>query len=73
MTTRRYLIVIEPTETGYSAYSPDLPGCVATGGSSTQVQRRMQDAVELHLEGLRRHGYEVPSPVSSSSYVEVAG
>ena len=68
----RYLIVIEPTATGFSAYSPDLPGCVATGASRADVERNMRDAVELHLEGLRANGLPVPRPSTSASYVEVA-
>lgn len=68
----RYLIVIEPTATGFSAYSPDLPGCVATGASRADVERNMRDAVELHLEGLRASGQPVPPPSTSASYVEVA-
>lgn len=73
MTTKRYLIVIEPTDSGFSAYSPDLPGCVAAGDSAEEVQQEMQGAIRLHLEGMRRHGYSIPEPLSSSSYVEVAG
>ena len=68
----RYLIVIEPTATGFSAYSPDLPGCVATGASRADVERNMREAVELHLEGLRANGQPVPPPNTSASYVEVA-
>jgi predicted RNase H-like HicB family nuclease len=68
----RYLIVIEPTATGFSVYSPDLPGCVATGASRADVERNMRDAVELHLEGLRASGQPVPPPSTSASYVEVA-
>lgn len=67
----KYLIVIEPTSTGYSAYSPDLPGCVSTGGSREDVERNMQEAIELHVEGLREEGYPVPEPGTSSAYVEV--
>ena len=68
----RYLIVIEPTTTGFSAYSPDLLGCVATGASRADVERNMRDAVELHLEGLRANGQPVPPPNTSAAYVEVA-
>jgi predicted RNase H-like HicB family nuclease len=50
----RYLIIIEETGTGYSAYSPDLPGCVATGAARDSVEREMHHAIEFHLEGLRR-------------------
>lgn len=67
----KYLVVIEPTDTGYSAYSPDLPGCVSTGATREEVERNMQEAIELHIEGLREEGYSIPAPSTSSSYVEV--
>jgi predicted RNase H-like HicB family nuclease len=67
----KYLIVIEPTGTGFSAHSPDLPGCASTGASREAVERNMQEAIELHLEGLREEGYSVPAPSTSSAYVEV--
>lgn len=67
----KYLIVIEPTGTGFSAYSPDLPGCVSTGATREEVERNMQEAMELHLEGLREEGYAIPEPNTSSSYVEI--
>jgi predicted RNase H-like HicB family nuclease len=70
--TRRYLIVIEETATGYSAYSPDLPGCVATGATDSEVKQAMRDAIELHVSGLRELGQPVPEPQSSSSYVEIS-
>ncbi len=66
-----YLVVIEPTGTGFSAYSPDLPGCVSTGATREEVEQNMQKAIELHLEDLREEGYPVPEPSSSSAYVEV--
>ena len=65
------LMVIEPTQTGFSAYSPDLPGCVSTGTTREEVEQNMQEAIELHLEGLRDEGYPVPEPSTSSAYVEV--
>ncbi len=68
----KYLIIIEKTETGYSAYSPDLPGCVSTGSSREEVERNMHEAIEFHLEGMRAAGYNIPEPVSSSAYIEVA-
>ena len=68
----QYLIVIEPTETGYSAYSPDLPGCVSTGATLKEVEHNMREAVEFHLEGLKLEGLEIPQPTTSSAYVEVA-
>ena len=67
----KYLMVIEPTETGLSAYSPDLPGCVSTGTTREEVEQNMQEAIELHLEGLREEGYPVPEPSTSSAYIEV--
>ena len=67
----KYLVVVEPTDTGFSAYSPDLPGCVATGGSREEVEREMRSAIEFHLHGLREEGLVVPDPRSYSSYVEV--
>ena len=68
----KYLIVIEPTKTGFSAYSPDLPGCVATGKTRKQVQRQMGEAIEFHLEGLRDEGERIPRPRADSAFVEVA-
>jgi predicted RNase H-like HicB family nuclease len=67
----RYLIVIEETATGYSAYSPDLPGCVAAGKGRDSVEREMHDAIEFHLDGLRRAGEPIPTPRSQASYCEV--
>jgi predicted RNase H-like HicB family nuclease len=70
--TKKYLIVIEKTETGYSAYSPDLDGCIATGKTEEEIQQNMQEAIEFHLEGLKLEGYPIPEPHSSSAFVEIA-
>jgi predicted RNase H-like HicB family nuclease len=67
----KYLIVIEKSKTGYSAYSPDVPGCVATGSTKSRAEKAMREAIEFHLEGLRADGQKVPSPRSSSAYVEI--
>lgn len=67
----QYLIVIERTETGCSAYSPDLPGCVSTGATREEVEQNMREAVEFHLEGLKLEGLEIPQPTTSSAYVKV--
>lgn len=67
----KYLMVIEPTETGFSAYSPDLPGCVSTGATRDEVEQNMQEALGLHLEGLCEEGCPVPEPSTSSAYVDV--
>ncbi len=68
----KYLIILEKTETGYSVYSPDLPGCIATGKTQEETQNNMQEAIEFHIEGLQTEGYEIPQPSSVSSYIEVA-
>ena len=68
---RKYLIVIEQTATGYSAYSPDLDGCVATGRTREEVESEMRDAIAFHLEGLARSGEDIPEPHTYSTYVEV--
>ena len=68
---KKYLVVIEKTETGYSAYSPDLEGCIATGRSREEVEREMQGAIEFHLEGMTRNGEPIPEPRTYSRYVEV--
>ena len=67
----KYLIVIEPSATGYSAYAPDLPGCIATGDTRDEVEREMKGAIAFHLDGLKAEGMEIPQPSSSSSYVEI--
>ena len=68
----KYLIVIEKTETGYSAYSPDLPGCVSTGATREETEKNMQEAIAFHLDGLKAEGLEIPQPSSSSAYVVIA-
>ena len=67
----KYLVVIEPTETGFSAYSPDLPGCVATGATE-EVEREMKEAMAFHVEGLALEGHPVPEPSTRSACLEVA-
>jgi len=68
----KILIVVERTGTGYSAYSPDLPGCVATGPSQPEVERTMREAIEFHLDGLRAEGFTPPEPNTYATVVEVA-
>jgi predicted RNase H-like HicB family nuclease len=70
--THRYLVVIEPAGRNYSAYSPDLPGCVATGATREETRTRMQQAIALHLEGLREDHQPIPEPAASAEVVEVA-
>ena len=68
----RYLIVIEETETGYSAYSPDLDGCVATGATRKEVEKRMKEAIAFHFEGLKAENFPIPKPHCFSTYLEVS-
>ena len=68
----RYAIVIEKTESNYSAYVPDLPGCVATGASIRQVESEIREAIEFHIEGLREDGNLIPLPSSQVEYVDIA-
>jgi predicted RNase H-like HicB family nuclease len=68
----RYTVVIERSETGYGAYVPDLPGCVATGKTELDVRERIQTAIELHLRGMREDGDPIPQPTSTAATVEVA-
>jgi predicted RNase H-like HicB family nuclease len=67
----RYLIVIEETATGFSAYSPDLPGCVAAGSTRDEIENEMRAAMEFHLEGLQMAGEQIPKPRSQAAYCEV--
>jgi predicted RNase H-like HicB family nuclease len=68
---KRYLIVIEQTGSSYSAYAPDLPGCVSTGMTRDEVEKNMREAIEFHIDGLVEEGFPVPQPQASSSYVEL--
>jgi predicted RNase H-like HicB family nuclease len=68
----KYLIVIEPTNTGFSAYSPDLPGCVSTGQTREECEKNMHEAIEFHFNGLREDGEPIPRPGSSAAFVEAA-
>jgi len=67
----KYLIVIEPTETGYSAYSPDLPGCISTGETPEETAANMREAIRFHIEGMLLEGERVPAPTTLSRYVDV--
>ena len=69
---KKYLIIVEKTDTGYSAFSPDVPGCGSTGETKAEVERNIQEAIEFHLEGLRLEGYPIPEPSTYSSYIDVA-
>ena len=68
----RYAMIIETGERNYSAYLPDLPGCVATGKTIEEVRQRMREAIELHLAGMREDGLPIPEPTTLADYVEAA-
>lgn len=68
----KYLIIIEKTNTGYSAYSPDLPGCISTGATREETEVNMKEAIAFHLEGLQLEGSPIPPPTATSAYIEVA-
>lgn len=67
----RYAIVIEKAEGNYSAYVPDLLGCVATGMTMEETETQIREAIEFHIEGLREDGTPVPEPLSKVTYVEI--
>ncbi len=67
-----YAIVIEDAGDNYSAYVPDLPGCVSTGATVDEVTANIRAAIALHIESLREHGEEVPPPTSQAGTVQVA-
>ena len=68
----RYAIVIEQAGGNFSAYVPDLPGCVATGATIGEVESQIREAIEFHLDGLREDGSPIPPPSSKVEYIEVA-
>ncbi len=68
----KYAVVIEKTDSNYSAYVPDLPGCVATGRSLEETEEEIRLAIEFHIRGMKQDGISVPNPSSSVDYIEVA-
>lgn len=69
---KKYLIIVEKTITGYSAYSPDLLGCIATAKTKRNVEKQMQEAIQFHLEGLKTEGQQIPKPHSYSTYLNIS-
>jgi len=69
---KRYAIVVEAAENNFAAYVPDLPGCVATGDTVSEVESAIKDAIELHLEGMSEDGLSIPEPSCQVDYIEVA-
>ena len=68
----RYAVVIERAVSNYSAYVPDLPGCVSTGATREETEAAIREAIELHLQGLREDGEPIPEATTYAEYVEVA-
>jgi predicted RNase H-like HicB family nuclease len=66
----RYAVVIEKAEGNYSAYVPDLPGCVATGDTVAFVEHEIREAIRFHIDGLKQDGLDVPAPTSIAEYIE---
>ena len=67
----KYLIILEPTDNGYSAYSPDLDGCVAAGDDRAETIALMKEAIAFHLEGMGAEGLPIPVPISEAELIEV--
>jgi len=67
----RYLVVMEPAGGNYSAYVPDLPGCIATGDTRSEAEANIRDAIKLHLEGLEQDGGPIPEARTTADYIEV--
>ncbi len=67
----KYRVVIEKTPRNYSAYVPDLPGCISTGKTLVDIERNIREAITFHIDGLREEGLPVPEPSSSTDLVEV--
>lgn len=68
----RYVVVIEKASTNYSAYVPDLPGCVATGATVAELEQQIQEAIVFHLDGLREDHLPIPEPTTFCEYVEAS-
>ena len=66
----RFAVVIEKANSNYSAYVPDLPGCIATANTVVAVENEIREAIRFHIDGLRADGFEVPQPTSTAEYVE---
>jgi predicted RNase H-like HicB family nuclease len=68
----KYAVIFEKSSTGYGAYVPDLPGCVATGKTLAVTKKRIAEAIEMHLEGMREDGERIPKPSTQAEYVTVS-
>ncbi len=68
---QKYLVIFEKAKNNYSAYSPDLPGCIATGKTRKETEKNIKEAINFHLDGLKEDGLPLPEPSSFTEYVEV--
>lgn len=71
MSTHRFLVVLEDAGANFSAYSPDLPGCIATGATRVEAESNMYEAIQLHIDGLREDGLPIPESTSHAEYIVV--
>ena len=69
--THRYLVIFEKANDNYSAYSPDIPGCIATGRTYAEAEKNISEAISFHIAGLKEDGLPVPEPSSFTEYIEV--
>ena len=67
----RYLVIFEKANGNYSAYSPDIPGCIATGKTHEEAEKNIKEAISFHIEGLKEDGLPLPEPASFTEYIEV--
>jgi predicted RNase H-like HicB family nuclease len=67
---RKYLVIFEKANHNYSAYSPDIPGCIATGATRKEVEKNIKEAINFHIKGLQEDGLPVPEPSSFTEYIE---
>jgi predicted RNase H-like HicB family nuclease len=68
---QKYLVIFEKANGNYSAYSPDLPGCIATGATRREVEKNIKEAISFHVKGLQEDGSPIPEPSSFTEYIEV--
>ena len=68
----KYLVIVEKAENNYSAYVPDLPGCVAVGDTVIEAEQMIGEAIEFHIESMKEDGLVIPQPLTSANYIEVA-
>jgi predicted RNase H-like HicB family nuclease len=68
----KYLVIYEKTATGYSAYVPDLPGCITTGATLQDTELLIKEAIEFHIEGLREDALTIPTPATTADYITAA-